>query len=64
MCPLNNIFQVSEESQPDEETTESSEWNAVSHLGRSSSIPNRLLLREQSQHLLSVILSCLILSFL
>ena len=41
MCPLNNIFQVSEQSQPDEETTESSEWNVVGRLN-STSLPRKI----------------------
>jgi len=41
MCLLNNIIQVSEQSQPAEETTESSEWNVVGPLN-STSLPPKI----------------------
>ena len=42
MRPLNNIFQVSEQSQPDEETTETSVWKVVGPLN-STVLPQNIL---------------------
>jgi len=41
MCPFNNIFQVSEQSQPDEERTETSVWKVVGPLN-STDLPQNI----------------------
>lgn len=42
MFPLSEIFQVSNQSQPDEVTTESSEWKVVGFAKRSA-LPQKIL---------------------
>jgi len=42
MFPLYNIFQVSKQSQPDEETTENSEWKVVGPVN-STVLPQKIL---------------------
>ena len=42
MFPLYNIFQVSKQSQPDEEITENSEWKEVG-LANRTALPQKIL---------------------